>query len=361
MSRIITIGEPLGEFIADEKGPLRDVQHYTRNAVGTELCYAIGMARLGYDVTYVTKVGSDSMGQYLIDFMKQQGLSIDHVKIVDEAPTGIIIKDRSNDGWPTWEYYRHGSAATYLTKYDVREIDYSNIDHMHVTGIALSISDSACKAVMEMIHLARENGITVSFDPNIRGQMWKNKEEICKVINGISLLCDIIFPEYEEAVQLLGIEDPEKIADFYLDAGVKTVVIKSLTKGIFVKNKKVCFWANSYDLPEHPVDLMGLGEGFVCGVTSAILEGRNLEQAVERGRVIASNIANYYTAHEGLPNRELLHTLVDKFYAKDLKCFEDKKLILPPTELDDCHAGNMKENARKQLDPGNKKKKICKE
>lgn len=361
MSRIITIGEPLGELIADEKGPLRNVQHYTRNAVGTEMSYAIGMARLGYDVTYVSKVGSDSMGQYLLDFMKRHGLDISHVKIMDDAPTGIIIKDRSVDGWPTWEYYRHGSAATYLSKEDVREIDFTGIDHMHVTGIALSISESARKAVMEMIYLAHENGITVSFDPNIRRQLWRDKEEICKVINGISLLCDIIFPEYEEAVQLLGIEDPEEIADFYLAAGVKTVVIKSLTKGIFVKNRKVRFWANSYDLPEKPVDLMGLGEGFVCGVTSAILEGRNLEQAIERGRVIASNVANYYTSHEGLPDRDYLQILVDKFYSNDQNLFKNKKLILPPTALSECRAGDMKENARIQFDPSHKEKEECKE
>ena len=58
MSKVLTIGEAMGLLIAEEMGPLEEVEHFSRHVCGAELNYAVGMARLGNDVSYISKVGA---------------------------------------------------------------------------------------------------------------------------------------------------------------------------------------------------------------------------------------------------------------------------------------------------------------
>ena len=62
MSKVLTIGEAMGLLIAEEIGPLEEVEHFSRHVCGAELNYAVGMARLGNDVSYISKVGVDPSG-----------------------------------------------------------------------------------------------------------------------------------------------------------------------------------------------------------------------------------------------------------------------------------------------------------
>lgn len=62
MSKVLTIGEAMGLLIAEEMGPLEEVEHFSRHVCGAELNYAVGMARLGNDVSYISKVGVDPLG-----------------------------------------------------------------------------------------------------------------------------------------------------------------------------------------------------------------------------------------------------------------------------------------------------------
>ncbi|MEE0657834.1 MAG: PfkB family carbohydrate kinase, partial [Megasphaera massiliensis] len=55
MKNVLTIGEAMGLLIAEEAGPLESVEHFSRHVCGAELNYAVGMARLGNNVSYISK------------------------------------------------------------------------------------------------------------------------------------------------------------------------------------------------------------------------------------------------------------------------------------------------------------------
>lgn len=354
MSRIITIGEPLGQFVAVGNGDLRKVDTFKRYVSGVELSYATGMARLGHEVDMVTKVGNDPLGLRILDFFKEENINTEYLDIMDDRSTGVEMKSDNPDGWPELYYYRRETAASTLSKEDVRRVDFSRIDHMHITGIPIALSESCREAVMEMIYQAHQNDITVSFDPNLRPRLWQDEVEMKKILNGITILCDIVFPEIFEAQKLLGTADPDKIADFYISAGVKTVVIKMGDRGIFVKNKKERFWAEPYPYTK-VVDLMGVGEGFAVGVTSALLEGRTLRHAIERGRIIGARIATSETSYLPLPRRDELISLIKNFY--DYKELGDELLPGPlpdkavtPEEIS-AKIEEVRQQVKEQVDP----------
>ena len=76
----ILVGEPMGLFIADELGKLEDVNHFSFTTCGAELNVAIGMKRLGHDVSYMTKLGNDPFGARIVNRIKELGISTDLIQ-----------------------------------------------------------------------------------------------------------------------------------------------------------------------------------------------------------------------------------------------------------------------------------------
>ena len=65
MKDVLLVGEPMGMFIAEEYTDLMDVNKFSRGIAGAEVNVSIGLARLGYNVSYATKIGKDPFGTYI--------------------------------------------------------------------------------------------------------------------------------------------------------------------------------------------------------------------------------------------------------------------------------------------------------
>lgn len=102
MNKVLTIGEAMGLLIAEEMGPLEEVEHFSRHVCGAELNYAVGMARLGNDVSYISKVGVDPFGKCICNFLKANGIHDDYVWTDDDHMTGFQMKEKSEKGIRRW-------------------------------------------------------------------------------------------------------------------------------------------------------------------------------------------------------------------------------------------------------------------
>jgi 2-dehydro-3-deoxygluconokinase len=311
MSEIILIGEPMAIFVADYVGKLEDVEKFTRSLAGAEVNVGIGLNRLGYDVSYVTKLGVDPFGKYIKKFLINEGIDTSYINFDEKFPTGFQIKERTEVGDPEVVSFRKGSAASHMTKEDVEKIDLEGVRHIHVTGIPPALSLSCREATYELIRRAKEKGLFVTFDPNLRPALWSSKEEMVEVINDIASKCDMILPGVAEGLKLTGSDDPDKIADFYLNLGVKTVILKVGDKGAFVKTKDESFTVPGFKV-EKVVDTVGAGDAFAVGVVSGILENLSLKEAVTRGNAIGSLQVMVSGDNEGLPNREKLQQYLEQ-------------------------------------------------
>ena len=262
MSKVILVGEPMALFIAEEQGTLDTVTRFTRSAAGAEMNVAIGLKRLEHEVCYITKLGMDPFGKYLIDFLNGEGIDTSKICFDDHYPTAFQLKAKTEEGDPDVAYYRNGSAASNITVDDVDSIDMVGFDHFHLTGIFPAISDSSRATLLYLIEKAKNNGLSTSFDPNLRPSLWKNKEHMIEMINKIAFRCDTVLPGIGEGRILTGLEHESDIADFYLNRGVKNVVIKMGPKGAYVKTKTEEKYIDGYKV-EKVIDTVGAGDGFV--------------------------------------------------------------------------------------------------
>lgn len=140
--RTLLVGEPMGLFVAEETGKLEDVDYYSFTTCGAELNVAVGLRRLGHEVSYMTKLGRDPFGKRIVNTMNDTGISTDMIIYSDTNPTGFMFKSKVLEGDPDIFYFRKKSAASTIGPEDVEHFDYSQYDILHMTGITPALSDS---------------------------------------------------------------------------------------------------------------------------------------------------------------------------------------------------------------------------
>ena len=309
MSKVILFGEPMAMFTAEEEGPLDEVKVFGRSLAGAEVNVCTGLTRLGHNVSYVTKLGEEPLGMYVKKFLDKEGIGTELITFDKVYKTGIMLKSKVSSGDPITSYYRKGSAFSHMTKEDIDKIDFHDVSLIHVTGIPPALSLSCREATYRLIERARENNCYITFDPNLRPALWESEEAMIRVINELASKCDLILPGTAEGLILTGSNEPEKIADFYQNLGVRNIIIKEGSKGAYVRHGDQSFRQEGFKVKKI-VDTVGAGDGFAVGIISSKLEGLDIKEAVIRANAIGAIQVTFVSDNEGLPTREELENFI---------------------------------------------------
>lgn len=310
-SGLILAGEPMGLLIAQSEGSLDSVSGYDLAVAGAEFNVAVGVARLGHRVTYMTKLGKDPFGERIIHVLDDNKIGNEFVAWSDEKKTGFMLKSRVSKGDPDIFYFRAGSAASTLSVEDVEKINFADYSHIHLTGILPALTDTTRAAVNLMFDKARAAGLLISFDPNLRPQLWPSREVMIKSINEMAAKADIVLPGTAEGKILMGSDNPQEINKFYLANGAKTVITKCGSDGAYVSTADEEFMVSGFKV-EKVVDTVGAGDGFAAGVITGLMENLSLKDAVQRGNAIGAIQVMSRGDNEGLPYSEQLKAFMNK-------------------------------------------------
>ncbi|WP_259772471.1 sugar kinase [Pseudoduganella lurida] len=303
---VVTAGEAMALFIAREAGPLDAVHAFERATAGAELNVAVGLARLGWRVRYLSALGNDSLGRHLLAFMAQEGIDPRDVRIDADHPTGFMMKGATTDGSdPPIEYFRRGSAASHLQATDIPPGVFPAARLLHLTGISPALSAGCREMVFALAAQARAAGRTVTFDPNLRPRLWPSQDAMIATLNELASLADVVLPGLAEGRLLTGRADAAGIADFYLAGGARHVVVKLGPQGAYYAGPEGRGTVPGVAVV-NVVDTVGAGDGFAVGVLSGLLDGLPLDAAAARGNAIGARVVQFRGDCEGLPTRAQL-------------------------------------------------------
>lgn len=293
-------------LVADRPGPLEQAESFAKRTAGAETNVAIGLARLGLRVGWVSRLGTDSMGRYLLDAMQRESIDCSHVVRDPEQRTGLQFKGRVSDGSdPPVEYHRKGSAASRISPADV-DVDWLvSARHLHATGVFAALSDSCYETAQRSLALMRAAKRTISFDPNLRPTLWPTPQRMREAINALAVQADWVLPGLEEGRFLTGESTPERIARYYRDRGARLVAVKLGPEGAYFDGEAGTGYVAGFPVAK-VIDTVGAGDGFAVGVISALLEGRAPADAVRRGAWIGARAVQVLGDTEGLPTRSQL-------------------------------------------------------
>lgn len=304
---MITFGEALLLLVADQSGPLEGVTSFHKRSAGAETNVAIGLARLGLKVGWASRLGSDSMGRFLLATMKGEGIDCSKVTLEAQAGTGLMFKGKTTDGSdPPVEYHRKGSAASRMGPADIDKAWLLGARHLHATGVFAAVSSTTLAAARQSMDMMRAAGHSVSFDPNLRPTLWASPEQMRECINDLATRADWVLPGIEEGRLLTGESSPEGIARFYRQRGASLVVVKLGKDGAYFDGAMEGFEGTGFvaGFPvEKVIDTVGAGDGFAVGVISGLLQGLSMPDAVKRGAWIGARAVQVLGDSEGLPTR----------------------------------------------------------
>ena len=306
----VTLGEAMAMFVANTPGQLADIEEFHRSLAGAEVNVAIGMARLGFESSYISKVGKDSFGEFIRQAINKENICNDWISESAQHATGFMLKSNVTDGSdPKVEYFRRNSAASTLSAEDIDASLFKTNTHLHLTGVGAAVSDPMRNAMKRSLELAKQQGCRISFDTNLRPSMWPDQATMVEKINEFAFASDLVLPGIEEGYILAGSDQPEAIADFYLQHGVKAVIVKLGSDGAYFKTSS----GESGTVAGFPVtkvvDTVGAGDSFAVGVISALLDGKTMKQAARRGNLLGSLTVQVRGDSEALPTRTQLNDL----------------------------------------------------
>lgn len=307
MLDVITLGETMVLLAPVETGSLKYVNNFSKHLGGAESNFAIGLSRLGFKTGWISRLGNDSFGDYIEFFLRGEGIDISRVKRDNEHPTGLMIKERRGIRETKVYYYRNNSAASKMDPEDLDEEYLRQAKFLHLTGITPALSSSCKELTFKAIDFARENGITITFDPNLRLKLWE-REEMQKVILDICSKVDIVLPGLEEGKILLDLEKPEEIINEILKLGPKVVVLKAGKKGAFYGTRSGKEYVPGYQV--ECVDPIGAGDGFAAGFVAGQLKGYDLYKSVKLANAVGAFAVTVKGDVEGLPTWDELQVFL---------------------------------------------------
>lgn len=187
---VVALGELLIDFtengLSGQGNPLLEANP------GGAPCNVLAMLnKLGKKTAFIGKVGNDQFGRMLKDVVEESGTDVTCLKMDEDVHTTLAFVHTFPDGDREFSFYRNPGADMMLTKEEVdpQLIRDSRIFHF---GTLSSTHPGVREATRYAIQVAKENGLLVSFDPNLREPLWESldqaKEEI---LYGMSQ-CDIL-------------------------------------------------------------------------------------------------------------------------------------------------------------------------
>jgi 2-dehydro-3-deoxygluconokinase len=311
---VVTLGESMVLMQPLSEGPLAYAPMFTKSIAGAESNVAIGLSRLGFKVRWISRLGADPFGDVILSTLAGEGIDVSQVERDAKYPTAIYFKEFKGYGDPNVYYYRKGSAISQLTPAHVESSWLQGAKHLHVTGITPALGAETGEAIRELMVQARSNGMTISFDPNLRRKLW-GEEEARRTLLSLIPLCDIFLPGIEEAEFLVGELSEAQYGAHFLGLGAKAVILKLGERGSIGFAGERVVKAKPYPV-QRIVDTVGAGDAFAAGFLSGFLENVDLEQgdnllrALTRANFMGSLATQYKGDWEGLPKRDELLRLL---------------------------------------------------
>ncbi|MFL5668673.1 MAG: sugar kinase [Chloroflexota bacterium] len=309
MTEVVTLGECLVAFVASTPGPIAEATTFERFVVGAEANVAVGLARLGHEVSFIGRIGADGLGDAIRRRLAGEGVCTGDLTSDDTATTGVMFRERRVLGPAQVIYARRESAGSRLSRADVDRAAaggaFAGARWLHLTGITPALSDDARAAVDRAIEHARDAGATVSLDVNLRRRLWSD-EMAARVLRSLGGRVDILLGSPDELAVVAERPpdtDPAAIALAALDLGPSVVVAKLGADGALAISK---------ERPDEPiarpaipltvvVDAVGAGDAFCAGFIAACLDGADLAAALERANACGALSAAALGDQTGLP------------------------------------------------------------
>lgn len=312
---VACLGEVLIDFISEERGSHDSVASFRKYPGGAPANVAVGISRLGVTCGFIGKVGADSFGAFLKTSLKKNGVNIEGIVDTKEAPTALAFVSRSTTGERHFLFYRDPCADVLLTEDDLPQDWLSRIKYLHIGGVSLTRNPSR-QTTLRAIEIARKNGAIITFDPNLRLDLWSGGLQECrKILHQVLARTDIFLPSKHELLLIMNTGQIDDALHHTHELGPHTICLKCGADGSRISTKTATGRYDQFSqkaLDVNVVDTTGAGDGFNAGFIVGLAKGMNIREAVRKGTAVASLVITKIGAMTALPTEQELSEFLVK-------------------------------------------------
>ena len=244
-------------------------------------CNVLAMLRkLGKKTAFIGKVGDDVFGRQLKHTLEELDIDVSNLLMDTEVRTTLAIVHTSPDGDRDFSFYRNPGADMMLCKDEVNPELIKNAKIFHF-GTLSSTHPKVKEATRYAIDVAKEHGLLVSFDPNLREPLWKDLEDAKREIAYGLAKCDILKISDNEVEFMTGLTDYEKAAHLLMEkySNIKIMFVTLGKAGSMACYQGKIVFAEPY-IQESTIETTGAGDTFGGCALNYILE-HGLEDLTE--------------------------------------------------------------------------------
>ncbi len=293
MSKFITIGEALIDFMPSAQGRLSDIESFRKCAGGSTANAASAVAHLGVESLMISMLGKDAFGDFLVSAIAKAGVRTTALLRTDKANTGLAFVSHTADGERDFLFYRNPSADMLLSPEDIDPDWFETGDVLHFCSVALV--DAPCrKAHDRAIAIAKEKGCLISFDVNLRFSLWPSADDLKETVLHYIPMADIVKVSDDELA-------------FLGDFASSCKLITMGKHGARYITKDIDCTVKGFATPA--IDTTGAGDSFIGSFLASILQAggglptneRDLTRMLRYSHAAASLVVSRMGAMEVMP------------------------------------------------------------
>ncbi|WJV62168.1 aminoimidazole riboside kinase [Pectobacteriaceae bacterium CE70] len=265
--KVWVMGDAVIDLIPEDK------DRYLRCPGGAPANVAVGVARLGGQSGFIGRVGKDIFGHFLRNTLIKEKVDVRNMILDSQHRTSTVVVSLDKRGERSFTFMVRPSADLFLQPEDLP--DFQRGEWLHLCSIALSQEPSRSTAFQAMKCIKAAAG-WVSFDPNIREDMWSSRQELLDCLDQALALADVVKLSQEEFQLLSGTTD--------ISRGTEQLMARYSLKLLLVTLGGYGVWLRDRQHLQHyhapmvtPVDTTGAGDAFVAGLLHGLAEYETLD------------------------------------------------------------------------------------
>lgn len=301
---VVCLGEVIADFIPTGERTFKVCFG------GAPMNTAIACARLGLRAAAIAAVGRDPFGEFLLETLKSNNVSVERVRVTGYRTTLAFVSRLKGEN--TFFFYRRPWAVTADTEIKLDEEDLalaSGAAVFHFTGLPLSHKPLR-EDTLKMVEELRRRGVTVSFDPTYRPDSWGSVEEAREATLEAASKSDVILATIMEYQFLFEKAEIEDIFKECRKMGIKIVGVKMGGRGSALGDHSSVWVMEAY--PVEVVDTVGAGDAWNAGVIYGIVKSLPLNETIKMANATAALKCTAHGAVDGLPTLNQVKKLVKK-------------------------------------------------
>ncbi|MGY4687442.1 carbohydrate kinase family protein [Petrotoga sp. DB-2] len=261
---ILCAGEILFDFISKSpnKG-LGESELFEKRPGGSPFNVAVGLAKLGADVSFLTKIAQDQFGKFLFEYLKENGVNTDYSFTAEGLKTCLAFAAVDAQGKAEYEFYRDNAADTRLELKDIANLQYEKFNIFHFGSIAL-MDEPTSSTLTRLFDNFISRGLLTSFDPNVRKSLLKNKESYNNLVKSIIKEVDILKMSDDDLFYITGKKDVEEAIGTLSISKGSILFVTLGSEGSLVYKDGIIERVPGYKVKV--VETVGCGDSFMAGI-----------------------------------------------------------------------------------------------